>query len=848
MKKLALLISIVILSAPVLAFGSTSVPWTLANMSNNFISPALVNGSTEGLILNASSTLVSGLFSANGGASTTVFSANTICLTGDICRTTWPTGGGGGGVGTSTVPFMANYYVATSTLFASVFPYASTTAVTTTNLCFTGTSGCITSATSTNYWYANGTNIYNANAGNVGIGTTTPNYKLAVAGNGNSSISIGDVSGIANYAGISLNGNGTAGSGTFNFLSSTADSNLYINRPTGAAIQFREQNGTAQMTLQSGGNVGIGTTSPIEKLSILSADNVQTTNIFAVRANNLTQGVALGWNSIREIGTNSNNNFLVDAQGTGGLLLQTVSGGNVGIGTSTPPSKLWVLGTQAAPSLTNDGAVTQFGGVAATQAIAFGLDPNSPFDGWIQVKRSNNDGTSFPLALNPLGGNVAVGTTTPSANLVINGTTGQNLFQIATSTNQGIFTVNKNGNVGIGTGSPIGNIDIFGGSGNSQLEFSNSTTGNGSGGFIGQLGGNDLFYTNQTATGNLFFGTNNMTRMAILPGGNVGVGSTTPWGQLSASSTSAYPTLVVSQNSTGPAAIFTGGNVGIGTTTPGSLLSLGVSGNASGINFGLATSTFENAGGINLTFGCFAINGTCVGGSGGGGTVTSVTGTYPVQSTGGATPAISLAFGTTTANMWSALQLFNGAASSSLFSVQGGPLWIGGTSTSTIQGNGATSTLQSTLVVASTSPNAFVVQDQYGTQDLRVSTASSTNNNPILQVIGTSTPGALFQIDQYGHLLASSTSPTPAISSCGTGSPAMGTNANDVVGTFTTGTSASSCTITFGSAYSATPVVVISDSNTTAVADISSVSTTGFTISLASALSAVNVYYMVVMP
>lgn len=42
------------------------------------------------------------------------------------------------------------------------------------------------------------------------------------------------------------------------------------------------------------------------------------------------------------------------------------------------------------------------------------------------------------------------------------------------------------------------------------------------------------------------------------------------------------------------------------------------------------------------------------------GGVTAVTGTYPVQSSGGSTPAISLAFGTTTANTWSALQTFSG--------------------------------------------------------------------------------------------------------------------------------------------------------------------------------------------
>lgn len=97
-------------------------------------------------------------------------------------------------------------------------------------------------------------------------------------------------------------------------------------------------------------------------------------------------------------------------------------------------------------------------------------------------------------------------------------------------------------------------------------------------------------------------------RMRITSEGLVGIGTTTPWGRLSASSTSASPTLAIQQLSTGPAAVFLGGNVGIGTTSPGSLLS------AQGIaNWTTATSTFYSSGGINLTGGgCFAIAGNCL--------------------------------------------------------------------------------------------------------------------------------------------------------------------------------------------------------------------------------------------
>lgn len=54
-----------------------------------------------------------------------------------------------------------------------------------------------------------------------------------------------------------------------------------------------------------------------------------------------------------------------------------------------------------------------------------------------------------------------------------------------------------------------------------------------------------------------------------------GVGTTSPWGLISASSTSAYPTLAVQQLSTGPAAVLLGGNVGVGNTAPDTALVIG---------------------------------------------------------------------------------------------------------------------------------------------------------------------------------------------------------------------------------------------------------------------------------
>jgi hypothetical protein len=69
---------------------------------------------------------------------------------------------------------------------------------------------------------------------------------------------------------------------------------------------------------------------------------------------------------------------------------------------------------------------------------------------------------------------------------------------------------------------------------------------------------------------------------------------------------------------------------GIATSSPGSLFSVG------GVtNFTTATSTFYSNGGINLAGGCFAVNGTCVGGG-----------------SGGTTPSPLPFFGTQTSNPW----------------------------------------------------------------------------------------------------------------------------------------------------------------------------------------------------
>lgn len=155
-----------------------------------------------------------------------------------------------------------------------------------------------------------------------------------------------------------------------------------------------------------------------------------------------------------------------------------------------------------------------------------------------------------------------------------------------------------------------------------------------------------------------------------------------------------------------------------------------------------------------------------------------------------------------------------------------------------------TSTPYQTLSVTGT---GLTVADVYNSPDLIMTTASTTG--PIFAVEATTTAASiLFSEDQYGHLTASSTGATPTISTCGTGSPVMNANANDAAGSFTTGSAATACTITFAHAYSTTPIVQVSGASTISFAAVTAQSTTGFTVGISGAVTGDVISYIVVMP
>jgi hypothetical protein len=200
---------------------------------------------------------------------------------------------------------------------------------------FPGTSGNI-------IFYASGSENMRVNStGNVGIGTTSPSHKFNVS-SGNNTTAVGID--IGSSASFDFAANSTSGYTTLFYMD---DTGLDIgHNSSGRSINFKT-GGTDKLTILGGGNVGIGTTSPSQKLHLVGSARVTG----AYYDSNNSPGTSGDVLSSTVTGTE-----WVPAGGGGGGISGTIANTQVAYGTGTD-----TIGGHS--GLTYDG----FGTLTATQ-------------------------------------------------------------------------------------------------------------------------------------------------------------------------------------------------------------------------------------------------------------------------------------------------------------------------------------------------------------------------------------------------------------------------------------------------------------------------------------------------
>lgn len=103
------------------------------------------------------------------------------------------------------------------------------------------------------------------------------------------------------------------------------------------------------------------------------------------------------------------------------LVLSTTSKAQIGIGTSSPVNKLHLLGDTAQPVATGstNNSILRIANSTNSAVLDFGQSKDNY--SWIQSRNSGNYATTYPLLLNPNGGNVGINNTSPAAKLTVTG-------------------------------------------------------------------------------------------------------------------------------------------------------------------------------------------------------------------------------------------------------------------------------------------------------------------------------------------------------------------------------------------------------------------------------------------
>ena len=482
-------------------------------------------------------------------------------------------------------------------------------------------------------------------AGDVGIGTTGPIAKLHV----NATNVLGGNSGNFTLLSTLQNPGGSGGNNVYenNWSYRTATGTdwptwslwngisvdaSFVTPTTSLTWHWREPNagkhhfgsgGTNVMTIGPS-NVGIGTTSPAQKLDV--AGKI-VSSIDLTVGNNSSGAVRYsGQNGYYSFITRSNyNDWVLSLLGTdgdastdpiGNQLMTVNYNGNVGIGTTSPSADLHVNSVNAQGTVIIGRTGSNIAASTGLGIISFPADYNSSPTNYAQIRAYSN-------ALSSLRGSLDFNVKSTSGSLL---------------TGLTVYGTSSGANVGIGTDSPEVLLTLSETTNNTSIGFYNTGTNAANRNWV--IGSNDQVFGDFAIMTSNAIGGNPISagvkRFYINPSGNVGIGTTTPAftsGSGLAIHNDSIPRLKLSNSTSGQGAtdgfelllggvdayvynyeggslilgtsatermrIDSTGNVGIGTTSPGTKLEVVDSTNAqlevSG--YSLETSTANAANG-----------------------------------------------------------------------------------------------------------------------------------------------------------------------------------------------------------------------------------------------------------
>ena len=416
-------------------------------------------------------------------------------------------------------------------------------------------------------------------SGNVGIGTNSPDSILEVVDE-NPILTIRDSSTGLSAANATLR---LAESGSSDTLDNYWDLKMKPE-PIGGTTNFAIANNSLGEVLNINyqGNVGIGTTSPTSPLTVKSNSVSSQSSGIALQANGSTDDII----KMGEKSTNGGRLHMFDG-GVEKIAFYTdgtdnhISAGNVGIGTTSPSTKLH-LADSSDVYLTIESTSASTTEEVAIKYSNFSTGSNYWWQGLNQSANwSLGYGTSFSGSSTKLlvdtSGNVGIGTTSPGRKLSINGsieltgsdmtlnttsaairrgTSGQmfldapgdvtvtidsnsnntdRVFNVRKDTGSELFRIQENGNVGIGTTNPQRLLSISNNDATTtpQLLITQNGTGDAVIGFNrpghqGWAMGIDSSIGNNFEIHNSSGGVDSSSQLAITPSGNVGIGTTSP--------------------------------------------------------------------------------------------------------------------------------------------------------------------------------------------------------------------------------------------------------------------------------------------------------------------------------